>query len=153
MNVKQRKGVGEQVQKKYLEVKRRQVKMDHLIRTKLRFSKDIELCCTYTVWFWHVTRQKNKQGRGLKIFTFHEILLGVKIKANWMGVTRTTRSIYAQCIQKCSLRTWMEDVSWGAWAWMKLRDETRGYELDSSGSENSSGAVLQQKNVMNFLSP
>jgi hypothetical protein len=48
MNVKQRKGVGKQVQKKYLEVKRRQVKMDYLIRTKQRFCKNIQLCCTYT---------------------------------------------------------------------------------------------------------
>jgi hypothetical protein len=48
----------------------------------------------------------------------------------------------------------MEDVSCVAWAWMKLRDEIRGCELDSSGSEKSGGAVLQQKKkVMNFCFP
>lgn len=50
-------------------------------------------------------KKKKKREGGLKIFTVHEILLGVKIKANWMGVTSTTSSICAQCIQKSRLKT------------------------------------------------
>jgi len=46
----------------------------------------------------------------------------------------------------------MEDVSCGTWAWMKLRYDIRGCELDSSGSEKSDGAVLQQKKKYNKFS-
>ena len=111
MHVKQTKGVVEQVQKKYLDVTRRKMKMDYLIRNKWRFSNNTQLCCTYTVWLWHVTRRKKNMV--LKIFTFHKILLSVEIKTNRTGVTLTTRSRYAKCIQNSSLRTCMEAVSCG----------------------------------------